>query len=734
MITRFSSPKNIIFLLVLTLLFFSLSCSENPSSPKIEEEKPLASTEIGSGGGTVKTEDVSITIPSGALGEKHNIAIYNISDDGSFGENTVSASFKINGLPNDYTKPIKIKMKYTGELGGQSFIAVGIKSSDIMSGDTSIAYNLFPASDSSGFLIGELPAFSSGSLVKTNNISEGIDFSPILKVLTKYTVKETEHFKIHYPSIIGGFISKVEDLFESSLNIINDDLGVSYYPRDVVKQTVIIKIQNKSVTLQEQPVTSKNVLLIVRRQMIFFLSLNDVINQKFSELNSLVGKYLMAIESTFVPSRPTNILWLDHAIASWSEELFTDDPNFKYPTNFPDNAMAPFNGMQAGVSNTSEKEHGYGMSSIIKYLTEYTDFGKTGIGKAYNLISKGADPVTALINNTDIPEEEWLPDFFKKYINGEIYNQSIDYFLSNVNFTWDINSASDTSNVFSSSNFIIKSYPDLSAKMFKINLNYEPEDTSSGMLLSMVASDDIYEQLSLLVYGIKGGKSEYLGVAKIQDFEIPNLNSYYNDGMKQFLIVLVNGNITSNDYLGESAIDLTVNVSSNNQGSGSNIVLDFNRCSFGLSFVAKIKETTSNGTSENDSQQDWGWYIYKASGSFSGNTFTGGFNERSGEYIGTITVTLNDDHTMITNFEYTFEYRPDEYTVANYLVSGNDLPSKLLDPSDFRFGISFDSSVCSHLSNAEYKYTDVSSTPITKELIDFSCDEYSAIAISFNKE
>ncbi|VAX29647.1 hypothetical protein MNBD_IGNAVI01-1595, partial [hydrothermal vent metagenome] len=122
------------------MLLIQAGCSEDPVSPT--EEKPteaLAAAEIGPGGGTVKTDDVSIVVPSGAFNEKHNVAIYSVADDGAFGENTVSSSFKISGLPNDYTKAIKIKMKYTGELSGQSFIAAGINSSDIMSGDTLIA-------------------------------------------------------------------------------------------------------------------------------------------------------------------------------------------------------------------------------------------------------------------------------------------------------------------------------------------------------------------------------------------------------------------------------------------------------------------------------------------------------------------------------------------------------------------------------------------------------------------
>lgn len=644
-----------IFLLI---LLFVMSCSEDPVSPTNEKENPteaLVTKEIGSNGGTVETENIAITIPPGAFNTNHNIAIYDIADDDAFGENTASSSFKISGLPNSYTKPLKIKIKYSGELSGQSFIAAGISSSDILSGDTSTVYNLYPASDSSGFLKGELPILLLGNLAKDNNINgvnEAMDFAPIIKVITKYVVKETQNFKIHYPLGVEALIGEVENMLETSLDIINNDLGVSYYPRDIVKQTVIIKFQSKLVTIFPYAVKEGTQ---TEHQVILFLSLDDVIKQNYDELKTQVGKYLIVNELAFTPSRPIKTLWLDYAIITWSEEFFTNDASFNHSTDFSDNAMAPFNGMQVGSGTTeaSERKHGLGMSSVIKYLVDYTDFGKNGIGKAYNLISQGADPVTALINNTTIPEEEWVPDFFKKYVNGEIYNQPIDYFLDNTPVYWDINDKSDTSKTFSSDFFLIKSYPDISAKMFEINLNYADIDTSAKMLLSMKWGGADLEGLSLIMFGINNGKAEYLGTANAQDFEIPNLKDYYESGIEQFLAVLVNSNVTSYDYLGKSNIDLEIKVTRNEQK------IQFNHCSFNYVVSHNLHSEYRNSVgSENidDYTQLISTFGFFEKGNLQGNIFTATIHKDEGTRIidQTVTVEFNADQSMLLNFTMTY--------------------------------------------------------------------------------
>ena len=138
------------------------------------------------------------------------------------------------------------------------------------------------------------------------------------------------------------------------------------------------------------------------------------------------------------------------------------------------------------------------------------------------------------------------------------------------------------------------------------------------------------------MFGIKNGEVEYLGTAHAQDFEIVNLKSYWDDGMKQFLAVLVNCVFTSDDYLGKSDIDLKVSIIKKKE-------FDYNKCIVHVAFDGELEHVYKNGI-ENDTSKTNGMYSEYATGSLEGNVFSGTYDEGVDGTIqgksGSITVTL----------------------------------------------------------------------------------------------
>ena len=209
-----------------------------------EEEKPKSTATIGANGGTIGTDDISILIPAGSFSEDYEIAIYDEPDDGAFGENTVSNSYKIAGIPNNFTKPIKFKMKYSGELSEQSFLAVGTKTYDTIFEDSSIVYSLYSASDSSGFLISELPENDDIALPKLSGTynASNIKDEIFINLASGYKSRVTQNFTIQYPSSVEQYVDFVDEIFESSLGIVRNDMGVNFFPNDT-KGFVVLKVQ-----------------------------------------------------------------------------------------------------------------------------------------------------------------------------------------------------------------------------------------------------------------------------------------------------------------------------------------------------------------------------------------------------------------------------------------------------------------------------------------------------------
>ena len=661
-----------IYSVIFIVMLFAISgCKDDPTSPEEKiDDKPITTVTIGPGGGTVGTEDVSIIIPAGAFSADHELAIIEVADDGAFGENSVSKPYKITGLPNDYTKPIKIKMKYIGQLEGESYIAVGRNITDNFSSDSSIVYSLQDVKDSSGFLISELPHAVNGSLEKHGSTSDKISDKHI-EAITKYAVAITNNFIIDYPLFLDPEIDKIMKIVEDVIKLIKVELKIPSY-RIFVNRTILIGIMYESVTYSPDFLPYSN--------QHFNISAHAVSNNEFNDIKVLFGRALFGYELDEGFLGP----WLYNAFSKYLEGLLIDDPGFKYPYGFEQYHMAPFNGMQ--ISNEGDAlevikknaAHGIGMSSVIKYLVDSPHFEKTSIGKMYKYIYENTDvnTTTVLLNNIDAPVTDWLPDFFKEYVSGNIYSQPIDKFLSNANDSWDINSVEDTLKEFKSSNFLIRKYQDLSAKMFKINLNYEPLDTTSRMLFSMSWAGADLDGLSMVMFGIKGGEQEYLGTADAQDFEIPNLKSYYKDGMKQFLVVLVNSNITKYDYLGESDIDLKVQLKKPK--------LDFTKCE------VSIKVLTDISYENMDLEGNWSTTTTKASfrvasvfdaiGSFTGNTFTGSYTHYTegdlSVYRGTITVTVNEAASMVTDVSLagTIDYQNGSKVEKGFSGTGTKIP------------------------------------------------------------
>jgi len=158
------------FFVVITVLFITvIGCSDDPVSPG--ESKPVDATTIGVDGGTVEKGDLKITIPPGAFDKNYDISVSEVADDGAFGENIKSATYSIAGLPQEFHKPLKIAIKYDGNLSADKFLAIGNEFYNELKNTTSIIYDLFEAIDSAGFIVTELSVISSIDFNKGNSLS-----------------------------------------------------------------------------------------------------------------------------------------------------------------------------------------------------------------------------------------------------------------------------------------------------------------------------------------------------------------------------------------------------------------------------------------------------------------------------------------------------------------------------------------------------------------------------------
>ena len=714
-ITHLSRNSLIIF--VGLVLLFLLNCSEDPSSPQKEDEDPIPQdiVTIGKEGGTIEKGDFTITIPAGAFNGDYDISVIEVVDDGAFGENTVSSSYKIMGLPTKHSFPLKVAMKYKGELEGENYLGIGHYIHNKITKDSSLVHDLFIASDSSGYLTSTIPVISQANPLY--KFSEEVDeFDVFVKFISSYTSSRSQHFKIVYPIFIADHFAKIAEVFENAYTIVFEGFQISSLHNYDERQTEVF-IYSSGVAIDNKVEQDLS--------LTFYVSQQDILNQTFNEIQ--VGAVQGLFRSDYLLETEND--WISFSIYSWIEDLISDSPNYKYPLGFIEHGMESVMGFN--TTNTEYNNlysHGNGMSAVFKYLYNTKDISDNRYLELYEIgdIYKNdldLNIMTRLLISVEPPVNEWWPDYYKKLVNNELFELPNDYFINKANAEWTANTGSDLTKTFNSTD--VGTYRDLSAKVFEINLNYTDYDNTQNLSFKINGQNNSAD-LSLILFSIKNNKLEYIAIDHDSEYELKDLDSYMGNQPKQLLAMVVNSNITTDDYLGQSEIDLTIKVSPKIEPPTCSFDPSlYDQCQISLWVLAEKQTTNENGTTT-----EQGTLIYNTQiieGSFDGNTFTGIFESES--VRDTISVTLNENMNMVESLTRSGVEENTEWKI--YWEKGytaKDIPLNCDSKNKFETkGLD----VCSKISEIIYNYT----TPIySTTLTDFSCEEVSSIVVEFSKK
>jgi len=726
-------------LFIVVLLLISISgCSDDPSSPAEEEETPKTGATIGINGGTVGTDDISIIIPAGAFTEDQHISISEIQDDSTFGKHKVTSLLQIEGLTNEFKKPIKIKMKYSGELYGENFLAIGDYFYDPKTRDTSVTYGLFPAIDSSAFLISEIPVQSELILEKPQNWRK--KYFRYIGAISGFNTAYSKHYVIRYPqSMDKSNLQEYKNALDSVYSLVHDDMEFPSSTRHYggyYDQEIVLLYRNQI----------GKYFLNWYGKVYINMSVRNVVHHNFSWAKERLFEYETGLYSF------DSYSWLDRAVLSWSEELLADNKNsFTTPILFENFYYAPFLGLEAGViaGYYDYYWHGIGMAPVIKYLVQSEGFGLSGIGRMYQNKSERdlSMPPQILLLALYSHSTYWWPDFFIEYILGNIYPVPIDYFLDYAE-AWTVNDITDTLAVFNSDDGLF-GCRDLSANMYQIYLNHNNFEETDNMLFSLENTGGS-EYLSIVMFGINGDKVEYLNTADAQDFEIPNLKRYYDNGTKQFLAVVVNSKYNTSNYLGQSSYELKVSIKKPKE---------YTRCSIEYRLLQKTQSEKTGNVGFDEtwetsgvSQRDEAIF----DGSLTEDTFTGSYTDNTNSSTSTqtnnysVTVKFNSEKTKIESFSLTnIETKEIWHTTDDWKskfdvvkrISGSDI-----DKVNNIEGITFrvvGESTCNNVLSANHTvshqttWTSSGSQKwenVESRSIEYSCDENSYLNIIFLNE
>ena len=532
--------KAISFLLAIILLF--LSCNEKePTAPT--EDQPtevLAEATIGPSGGELQTDDFVIRVPQGAFDSENQLSLTIDSEVTPPSTNLLKHVYALEGIPTIYHKTIKVIIKLDSATEDTIALAIGHDYKDPTTGISELCHKYFSAIDSSNYLICDLPPNINVPMSKILKVEDTISSKMIIWAKGNIRFYRYGYFQIAIGKDESGFLSSssvviLDDMFKEFNNLLG------YTPEDIKSKSKI----SYPFKLHLNYTTNID---IARPSRLCFYTRDLAIDPTNIQNNIAVGFNLQIIQNKLTSGNFPLVIrdfghylymlyplalftndyekseqyWLHHSIASWFEEKFPQNDNH-IPLDFINHFDAPFSGLNfSGTNKPEEVEgHGIGMSVLLKYLVSIN--GDAIIKTIFNNLNNNSNATDAILKAVS-DENIWLPNFFKDYIRGLIYNISGEKFLSIIPKTKDrlfvVENITDTLHYFNDS------FNDLSAKLYRINI-VNNEVRSNGTLTFKIGPSSLnLDYVKAIIFGLEDNQLIYLGEGT--NFNFSNLQQYNN--------------------------------------------------------------------------------------------------------------------------------------------------------------------------------------------------------------
>ncbi len=622
---------------------------------------------IGSSGGEITFENLTITIPPGAFSGDQKLELSLSDKQHPFEKQEVTSLYRIMGIPEDFSKSISIALKYEGTLEDETYIAHSIEP-PIEGSDTSVVFYLMECKDSSGFLLGRLQPPDQGDEAKSEHINLKSQQSNILEKwiigTTKWAIFEDYpdySFRIEFPNylISDPRITNLPDNLELNKVIFESLYIKANFPKfDLPRKVLVLDNRHMnphglhsflyaSIGYQEYPGIPFGSLFIYK---IFKDPLDE------TELDIQIGKTFFDLFQRYIYGTSPGPDWFSRAAYARVEELFYD-PLGTFGDYFPDDLLG----------NEMDCFSGWGLEQfdalvpLVKYLTDKR--GVKMVGYYHDLILRNYPVLEALNLVANSQANTWIPHFFQNYMEGKIYGITGDIFMKGIDGQDDL-PEQGLQQVYDGE------YNDLSAKIFRFNTDKPILGDDANVAFDVVSHDVDKEHLEVLIFSYDWDNNE---IDFISDYSpgvkiVSNIKSLQEQN-KDLLAVVVNTFKDTKNTLNKSTISLKVELK-------ETIPLNYRKFTVKLGKV-NIQKTYQDGSTTDHNNVSLELYMpFYEYGNFTGNTFSAGWKNIEGAETdsGFVEAVVVDEGQglMLKSFEYkkifTYDY---EFTKH---MTGKDIP------------------------------------------------------------
>jgi hypothetical protein len=642
-------------LLIFSSLFILVlaGCSSDSSSPTSPDtgEAPLAQATIDETGGTLEAQGFVLTVPAGALNQATVLKLFTEEPGTVFENDEAAPIFRLEGLPAGLTTGLPLRLTHSSATGDSLYALLG-KSSWVPSLQaTALNWEVADCSDSLGWALLEIPA--------REWPPDKSDPAPIrVTVIRGVAQLETDDgkFRLYWSPRMAtsANVTALKGYLEEAMALY-DFMGFQQEGFDAWPVKAIIMPLDYYGSWNPNPDRLGGHLEFNTRE------LPDAVEIKVTAAHELLHFCQYFYDPRSVWERgmiSNNLVWLDEATAVYIEDYFAPDENY-CSSSRGGRELTPLSGINTPAPGFDLGDHGYGMSSLIRYLaqTEGDDF----LLDTYQRIKAGTELVAALNASVDLDISDQWRDFLEELLTGRIYRDVdmvvlMDYPTPTL---MTIGSAGDSVGSYP------REYSDLSGQTFSTSWSSGFQFSTSQRLEFWCDSPEY----SISVFGIMLPDTRTLlshAYGKVTLGNLPALQENYHD----LLVLVANQRMVGPDYLGPTEITLEGRLRATEPPAG----YDHGRL--------LIRYEADWSTGQHTMYQDM--TFAEVAGVFNGSSFTASWDSTASNgvhYSGHLNVTFDpvDLHALswsARNYSWM-----DDGTSADFQASGTELPEVQVSPT-----------------------------------------------------
>lgn len=405
---------------------------------------PLATAIVGASGGTIgaDSQGVKLIVPSNAFGKSTPLTLEAMG--GSSGSEFVPLSWKIKGLPIDFTAPLKLRIRdLRSNTADTPYVMIQTPGFSDTLGGTANGYVKRQATktsdgwlevtlDEPGALNSWETASASGAPKLMGDAADPLanyDYTFVIYLLAASQWRyDGGHFRITSPYEYKDKLPMVATALEDAYAYYTTTLGFDLSRRNWTKYPMEVCVMDLGKGSSGEPVNAYTVSSMSYNGISLELNKN-ILSDTNAVRTSMAHEFFHFVQGIYDSrnrvARATTSpdLWLDEATATYLETHFATTPNYTSDVMSAYKFML-FDGYEQAERfwGSTAQNYGYGASTLISNLVLRNNNDPSIIKTIYDKKKAGMKGLFALEQSAaGYPLKTWFTSLFENMLTGKIY-------------------------------------------------------------------------------------------------------------------------------------------------------------------------------------------------------------------------------------------------------------------------------------------------------------------------